>query len=154
MQIAFETPDQPDVYALIGELDAFLYSLYPPENVYALDIAALLQPNVLFAVVRDGDGMAVGCGAIVMQAGVGELKRMYIRPGARGKGHARRLVETLEAQAIQQGCSTFVLESGPLNMEALVLYERLGYRYRNAFGDYPEDPSSVFMQKSVADAAG
>lgn len=154
MQIAFETPDQPDVHALIGELDAFLYALYPPHNVYALDIAALLDPNVLFAVVRDADGVAVGCGAIVVQADIGELKRLYIRPGARGKGHARRLLETLEARAMQQGCTTFLLESGPLNMEALIPYERLGYRYRQAFGNYPEDPCSVFMQKSVADDAG
>jgi hypothetical protein len=41
-----------------------------------------------------------------------------------------------------------------LDIAALVLYERLGCRYRNAFGDYPEDPAPVFMQKTVADAAG
>ena len=50
MHIAFESPDQAEVHSLIAELDAYLYSLYPPENVYALDIASLLHPSVLFAV--------------------------------------------------------------------------------------------------------
>jgi putative acetyltransferase len=149
MHIAFETPDQPDVHALIGELDAYLYSLYPAENVYALDIASLLATNVLFAVVRDADGAAAGCGAIVVQPGYGEIKRMYVRPQARGRGLARRLIETLEAKATERGCRRFMLETGPVQMEALILYERLGYRYCGPFGDYPADPLSVFMQKDA-----
>jgi hypothetical protein len=32
MQITFESPDQPEVHALIAELDAYLYALYPAEN--------------------------------------------------------------------------------------------------------------------------
>jgi putative acetyltransferase len=149
MQIAFETPDQPDVHALIAELDAYLYSLYPAENVYALDVASLLQPNVLFAVARDSAGAALGCGAVVVTPAYGEIKRMYVRPAARGQGLARRLIDTLEEKAAQHGCRTFMLETGPTQPEALALYERMGYKHRGAFGDYPDDPLSVFMQKDV-----
>ncbi|QGZ41013.1 putative acetyltransferase [Pseudoduganella flava] len=149
MHIAFETPDQPDVHALIAELDSYLYSLYPPENVYALDIASLLQPNVLFAVARDGGGAALGCAAVVVTPAYGEIKRMYVRPEARGQGLARKLIATLEEQALAHGCRTFMLETGPTMPEALALYERMGYKHRGAFGDYPEDPLSVFMQKDV-----
>jgi putative acetyltransferase len=150
MQVTFETPDQPDVHELIGELDAYLYSLYPAENVYALDLASLLRPGVLFGVVRDAAGASVACGAIVMKPEYGEVKRMYVRPQARGRGLARRLIETLEAKAVEQGCRTFMLETGPRNPEALILYERLGYQHRGPFGDYPADPLSVFMQKSAS----
>jgi putative acetyltransferase len=150
MQIAFETPDQPDVQELIGELDAYLYSLYPAENVYALDLSSLLSPGVLFAVVRDAAGASVACGAIVMKPEYGEVKRMYVRPQARGQGLARRLMETLEAKAMEQGCQTFMLETGPTQPEAIILYERLGYQYRGPYGDYPEDPLSVFMQKNAS----
>ena len=90
MQIAFEHPDQPAVHALIAELDAYLYSLYPPENVYALDIASLCAPNVSFAVVRDAVGALAGCSAIVINPEYGEIKRVYVRPQARGQGLARR----------------------------------------------------------------
>ncbi len=149
MQIAFETADQPDVHALIEELDTYLYSLYPPENVYALDISSLTQPNVLFAVARATDGAPLGCAAIVVTPAFGEVKRMYVRPTARGQGVARRLLETLEDAARGQGCRSLMLETGPTMPEALALYERLGYKHRGAFGDYPEDPLSVFMAKTL-----
>jgi putative acetyltransferase len=150
MHIAFETPDQAAVHALIRELDAHLYALYPAENVYTLDVASLCAPGVLFAVVRDDDGAAVGCGAIVVTPEYGEIKRMYLRPQARGRGAARRLMEALEAKALQHGCRTFMLETGPTLDEALALYERMGYRRRGPFGDYPDHPTSVFMQKDAA----
>jgi putative acetyltransferase len=153
MQIQFESPDQPDVHALIGELDTYLYSLYPAENVYALDIASLLDPDVLFAVARDAAGVSVGCAAIVIKPEYGEVKRIYVRPQARGQGLARRLIETLEQKAMEQGCRTFMLETGPTQPEALMLYERLGYQCRGPFGDYPEDPLSVFMQKNAGQAS-
>ena len=149
MQIAFETPDQPDVRELIGELDAYLYLLYPPANVYALDISSLQHPSVLFAVIRDAAGVAAGCCAIVMKPEYGEVKRLYVRPQARGRGLARQLIDTLEAKAVEQGCRIFMLETGPAQPQALMLYERLGYQHRGPFGDYPEDPLSVFMQKNV-----
>lgn len=149
MQIAFETPDQPDVHDLIRELDAHLYSLFPAESVYALDVSSLLEQNVLFAVVRDAAGASVGCGAIVVTPEYGEVKRMYIRPQARGRGLARRLIETLEAKAMERGCRTFMLETGPALVEAVNLYERVGYQHRGPFGDYPDDPHSVFMQKDA-----
>ncbi len=149
MNVTFETPDQPDVQALIGELDTYLYSLYPADNVYALDLSSLLHPSVLFAVARDGAGAPVGCGAIVLKPEYGEVKRMYVRPQARGQGIARRLIETLEAKAVERGCHTFMLETGPTMPEALILYERLGYQRCGAFGDYPEHPLSVFMQKTA-----
>jgi putative acetyltransferase len=147
MQIVFENPNQPAVHELIGELDAYLYSLYPAENVYALDISSLCHPSVLFAVARDTAGAPIGCGAIVLTPEYGEIKRVYVRPQARGQGVARRLMEALEAKAVQSGCRTFVLETGPMQPEALTLYERMGYHCRGPFADYPEDPNSVFMQK-------
>jgi len=149
MPITFETPDQADVHELIAELDVYLYSLYPAESVYALDISSLLHPSVLFAVVRDEAGAALGCGAIVMKPDYGEVKRMYVRPAARGRGIARQLITTLEAKAIEQGCHTFMLETGPPQREALIVYERLGYQPCGPFGDYPDDPFSIFMQKSA-----
>ena len=151
MHIVFETPDQPDVRALIAELDAYSYSIYPAESVYALDVASLCEPKVSFAVLRDPAGTPVGCGAIVMKPAYGEIKRVFVRPEARGQGLARRLMNALEAKAIEYGARTFLLETGPLQAEALFLYERLGYRCRGPFGDYPADPMSVFMEKHMSE---
>jgi len=149
MDIKLETPNQPEVVALIDLLDAYQLSLYPPESVYALDMNSLLQPNVLFAVARNIDGTAVGCGAIVVTPEYGELKRMFVHPSARGQGVAQRLLGMLETEALARGCRQFMLETGPSQPEAIGLYERLGYRVRGPYGDYRDDPLSVFMEKSA-----
>lgn len=149
MNICIESPDQPDVIALIAELDAYQDSLYPAECRYALDLASLMQSNVVFGVARDAGGAAVGCGAIVLQKDYGELKRMYVTVGQRGNGIAGRLLTHLESAALAQGCSVFRLETGPYQPEALAFYTRSGYLRCGRFGDYREDPLSVFMEKHV-----
>jgi putative acetyltransferase len=150
MHIAFETPDQPEVLALIADLDAYQLTLYPPESVYALDLDTLLQPHVKFAVARDGDGAVAGCGAVVLMPEYGEIKRMYVQPSCRGQGAAKRLLDKLEEAARGAGVTRMVLETGPSQPEALGLYERHGFSRCGPYGDYGDDPLSVFMQKRLA----
>ncbi|VWD57045.1 GNAT family N-acetyltransferase [Burkholderia contaminans] len=150
MTIAFESPDQPDVIALIADLDAYQDTLYPPESRHALDVASLKQSNVLFAVARDSEGKAMGCGAIVLNPDFGELKRMYVSPRGRGQGVARKLISVLEARAVDSGCKLLTLETGPNQHEALALYASAGFQRRGPYGDYTDDPLSVFMQKRIA----
>jgi putative acetyltransferase len=149
MNIALERPDQPEVVQLIDDLDAYQKPLYPPESHYGIDIAALSAPNVLFAVARDDAGTAVGCGAIVMETGFGELKRMYVRPENRGQHVAAKVLAFLEGQAMAKGCTMFRLETGVSQPEALSFYARAGYARRGRFAAYPDDPLSVFMQKDA-----
>lgn len=149
MNISFETPNQPDVATLLAELDAYLYALYPADCVYALDIAALEQPGVLFAVARDTAGAALGCCAMVITPDYGEVKRMYVRPGGRGRGVSHRLLDALEGEAAKRGCTRFTLETGPDQPEALALYLKRGYTVRGPYGDYRDDPLSVFMEKAA-----
>ena len=150
MNVALESPRQPDVVALIADLDAYQDTLYPAEARYALDLDSLAQPGVLFAVARDADGVATGCGAIVLNDDYGELKRLYVRPQARGTGTARRVMDFLEATARAQGCETVLLETGPYSHEALGFYARQGYARCGPYGDYPDHPLSVFMRKQLA----
>lgn len=149
MTITFETPNQPEVIALIAELDAYQDSLYPAEARYALDLTALCQPEVLFAVARDAQGVALGCAAVVLSRDHGEIKRMYVRPTARGQGTARQLIGTLERAAIERGCRQLMLETGPHQPEALAFYASQGFERCGPFGDYPDHPLSVFMRKAL-----
>ncbi|NHZ93770.1 GNAT family N-acetyltransferase [Massilia sp. CCM 8733] len=150
MTIAFESPDQTDVIALIAELDAYQDGLYPPESRHALDLASLQQPNVLFAVARDRAGQAIGCCALVFCPEFGEIKRLYVNPRGRGQGVARKLLAVLESRAIDADCKVLKLETGPYQPEALALYAAAGYERRGPFADYANDPLSVFMQKHIA----
>lgn len=149
LRVALEPAAQPEVVALIDALDAYQKPLYPAESHHGIDLAVLSRPNVLFAVARDAQGAALGCGAIVLEPGWGELKRMFTVPAARGRGIARALLAFLEDAARARGCTRFVLETGYLQDEALGLYERCGYRRCGPFGDYVDDPNSVFMEKAA-----
>jgi putative acetyltransferase len=150
MNITPESPDQPEVIALIAELDAYQDTLYPPESRHALDLESLKRPEVLFFVARDAERRAVGCGAVVLKADYGELKRMYVSPGARGRGIARGLLAALESAASGAGCRLLRLETGPFQPEALGLYASLGYERCGPYGGYADDPLSVFMEKVLA----
>jgi putative acetyltransferase len=144
-----ESPDQPEVIALINELDAYQDTLYPPESRHYLDLKSLTQSNTIFVVARDMNARAVGCGAIVLHSSYGEIKRMYVHPESRGRGIARQILEALESAAHLRDCQELMLETGPYQPAALAFYETSGYKRRGPFGAYTDDPLSVFMQKSL-----
>ena len=150
MRVEQESPNQPDVIALIADLDAYQDSLYPAEARYALNLASLSKANVRFVVARDEQQAALGCGAVVLNNSYGEVKRMYVLPEARGKGVAKKIMAALEASAYASGCRELMLETGPYQPEALRFYSNQGYARRGAFGSYPEHPLSVFMGKSLS----
>lgn len=152
MPITLESPKQPEVIALIADLDAYQDTLYPAEARYALDLDSLAQPNVLFAVARNDAGDAIGCGAIVLYDAYGEVKRMYVKPEGRGQGVAGQIIDALERAAHDRGCSDLKLETGPYQAEALAFYGKQGYARGGPFGDYPDHPLSVFMHKQLVQA--
>jgi putative acetyltransferase len=152
VRAALESPDQPEVIALINELDAYQDTLYPPESRHYLDLEHLKRATTVFVVARTMSDRAVGCGAIVLHPRYGEVKRMYVHPESRGRGIARQILRVLESAAHSRGCQELMLETGPYQPEALAFYERSGYRQRGPFGAYTDDPLSVFMQKSLPHA--
>jgi putative acetyltransferase len=149
VNISLESPLQPEVQQLVEELDAYQIPLYPAESHHGVEICLLTRPNVLFAVARDEAGHAVACGAVVIANGYGELKRFYTTPFLRGKGVARALLVFLEDESKARGCQDFMLETGYLQADAIALYGRCGYERCGPFGEYTDDPNSVFMKKSI-----
>jgi len=149
MIINTETPDQPEVRAMLEQLDAYCAALYPAESNHLMDIASLMRGDVLFLVARDVEGRAVGCAALVNRGGYGEVKRMYVDPARRGGGTGRRLLEQLVMFARMSGLQVLRLETGIHQPEAIALYERSGFERCDPFGDYGPDPLSLFMEKRL-----
>lgn len=151
-----ERPDQPDVLPLLGALDAYLASLYAPEDNHILGVDQLLADDVRFLVARQG-GTAVGCGAVRRMPAepdtndqpYGEIKRMFVAPAQRGQRVAQALLAQLEAVLRGQGLAQALLETGRDQAEALRLYRRAGYAPRGPFGGYPDNGLSVFMAKAL-----
>ncbi|MFJ1467856.1 GNAT family N-acetyltransferase [Massilia orientalis] len=146
MIVNAETPDQPEVRDMLARLDAYCAALYPAESNHLMDIASLMQGDVLFLVARDVDGAPVGCAALVNRQEYGEVKRMFVDERKRGLGTGRKLLEHLVMFARMSGLSVLRLETGIHQPEAIGLYERLGFERRAPFGDYREDPLSLFME--------
>jgi putative acetyltransferase len=149
MIIAQEHPNQPDIVALLAQLDAYFAALYPAESNHLLDIDSLAQPEVVFLAARDGAGRLLGCGAFVDRGSYAEIKRMVVDPASRGQGVGGRLLGQIVARATAAGFPSLMLETGISQPEAIGLYERDGFLYRPPFGGYQPDPLSLFMEKTL-----
>ncbi|MCA1297587.1 GNAT family N-acetyltransferase [Stappia indica] len=150
-------PTLPGIAALLAASEVHAHALYPPESVHMLDVTELTRPHVRFLAVVCGEGIAKGCGALVLDpvSHTGELKRMFVAPSARGLGLGAMLLGGLEAEARAEDLRAIRLETGIDQPEALGLYGRFGYRRRDPFGDYRPDPLSVFLEKRLLpDAEG
>ncbi len=145
-----DDPASPDVRALIAQLDAYQLSLYPAESNHLLPIESLKKPHVTFLTARLEDARIAACGAFVNHGTYAEIKRMFVAPEFRGRGLGRRILQELEARVRQAGLTLVRLETGIRHNEALGLYEKAGYRRCPRFGEYPDDPLSVFMEKELA----
>ena len=154
LEIKPEPPRQPEVEALLAASDAFSMALYPPESNHLVDVATLEKPEVTFLVARLA-GRAVGCAAVVKKgADWGEIKRMFVDEAARGTGAGAKLLSLLEQDARARGIGVLRLETGIHNDAALKLYRRFGYVERGPFGDYAEDPLSIFMERHLTGETG
>jgi GNAT superfamily N-acetyltransferase len=106
---------------------------------------------VAFLVARDDDGRALGCGALrSLGEPVVEIKRMYVRPEARGRGVGVAILNALEAEAGARGFKVVRLETGPLQPEAIGLYARAGYREIPCFGAYAAGAASRCFERRIA----
>jgi putative acetyltransferase len=110
--------------------------------------------HVRFFLARLG-GAAVGCGGVALFSDFAEVKRMYVRDIARGRGVAQAMLARFEAEALDAGLALLRLETGVRQVAALRVYERAGFRRCEAFGAYaamaPQAiATSVFFEKPLA----
>ena len=148
--------------ALISALDADLDERYAADdalegepdhamlNVLTADVS---PPRGVFLVARIA-GEPVACGALrpapTGADGAAEVKRMYVVPSARGRGISRRMLAALEAQAVELGYRSIVLETGLRQQEAMALYESAGYAPIANYGGYRDSSLSRCYAKALA----
>ncbi|MDJ0703879.1 MAG: GNAT family N-acetyltransferase [Leptolyngbyaceae cyanobacterium MO_188.B28] len=149
MFITQEQPNSEDASALISELEAYLDPLYPEESQHGFSIEKLLQEKVDFFVARV-DSKPASCGAIkLFGADYGEVKRLYVRSQFRGLGLGKLMLNHLANFAKDKGVHILRLETGIYQTEAISLYERTGYTKIGPFGEYKDDPLSIFYEKNL-----
>jgi putative acetyltransferase len=150
-EVAAEDACSADAARLIAALSAELARRYDyvddgsghfrPEDVAV--------PRSVFLVGRLG-GRPVACGAVrPLEGDVGEVKRMYVEPAARGRGPSRRLLAALEEAARSMGYVALRLETAHRQPEAIRLYESAGYRRIEPFGIYAGSRRSLCFEKRL-----
>jgi len=142
------TPDAPQTTALLKASHTLMQSLFPAEDNHFLSIEALAAPNIHFFVAREG-ATTLGCGALAQKKQYGEVKSMFVDPKARGKGVADALLRQLIDLASSLHLPAIKLETGGTLHAAHRLYARHGFTECSAFGDYPKNETSIFMEKHL-----
>lgn len=145
-------PRTPQATALLEASHALMNSLFPSDACHYLSIDALCVPDVHFVTARRGE-LVLGCGAIAMRDGYGELKSMFVDPQSRGQGIADAILRALEDHARVSGLDMLRLETGTGLDAAHRLYFRHGFKPCGPFGDYVDHAYSVYMEKPL-EAAG
>lgn len=131
-----------DAHALVEALDADLSVRYDGEGSSPVEGADFLPPYGIF-LVASVDGGDVACGGLrLLKDGVGEVKRMYTSPSARGRGVARALLRALVEHARAVGLDEVWLETGTMQPEAIALYESEGFSPIAPYGYYKNEPLS------------
>lgn len=112
-----------------------------------------IRSGGVFYLLQEGEEI-VGMGALrKLRDGIGEIKRMYIKPEFQGRGWGRRMLERLLDEGKGRGLSTIYLETGIFMAAAQNLYHSMGFFERE---EYPETevlpalrPVWLFMEKRI-----
>jgi putative acetyltransferase len=147
MRIETDDLSGPEIHALLNEHLQNMYELSPPESVHALDLEKLRKPGITFWTAWEGS-LLLGCGALKELDGKhGEVKSMRTPSALRRKGAGRALLAHIIEVARTRSYERLSLETGAMEAfkPAQLLYESFGFTYCGPFGEYREDPNSVFM---------
>ena len=147
MQIKLDDLNGLEIRELLEEHLASMRIHSPPESVHALPIDGLRKPEITFWTGWE-NGELLGCGALKeLDSEHGEIKSMRTASRHLRKGVAQTLLHYIIGEAWHRGYRRLSLETGSAEAfkPAQILYESFGFESCGPFGDYPDDPNSVFM---------
>ena len=125
------------IEAYFHELQERIETGFDPARTVSANPEELVPPAGQFLIARL-DGGPVGCGGLKVKGRkLGEIKRMWVAPDARGLGIAQRLLDAIEEQAVRMGLHTLQLDTNRALKEARALYTRNGYREIPRYNDNP-----------------
>jgi putative acetyltransferase len=151
MEIRLDDLSGAEIRALLEEHLRNMLELSPPESVHAMDIAKLRQPDVTFWTLWSGNEL-LGCGALrELSPKHGEIKSMRTALKHRRSGAGRAMLTHIIGEARRRSYDRLSLETGSMKAfePAHKLYASFGFSFCPPFGDYVEDPHSVFMTKEL-----
>ena len=155
LEISLIDPRAPEAAALISAMTTEITATYD----HRIDGAGNFKPEDVMVpgsgfVVGRVESEAVACGGFrPLQPGVAEIKRMFVAEGHRGRGYSKAILTTLERMAAESGYTTVWLETRPLQLAAIALYENLGYERIPNYGMYEGKQECLCYGKSLVASA-
>lgn len=148
IKVVKTTSENPDFISLIKIFDTFLWERYPElkKNYWGNNLIEF-NANV-FLVYLNEKPVASGCIKKYNEHAV-ELKRMFVSPEARGLGLAQLVIKELEAEAKKLGFQTMMLETLYKQIEAIGLYQKMGFSIVANYEPYVGLSNSICMSKSI-----
>jgi len=143
--------DDPRVVALLQTHRIRALNETAQGSGHALDLAGLRATGVTFWSAWEGDTV-IAIGALrALSPDHGEIKSMHTVEAARGRGVGSAMLKHIVAIARARGMTRLSLETGawPYFLPARALYARHGFVECGPFGEYREDPNSVFMTREL-----
>ena len=154
MQITEGDLDDPRVIALVKTHLTNARAETAPGSAHALEISGLRSPDISFWTMWDEERL-LAIGAMKrLSADHGEVKSMHTVQSERGRGLGRAMLRHIIASARASGLSRLSLETGSWDyfLPARALYKSFGFAECQPFGDYVQDPNSVFMTLDLRDS--
>ncbi len=153
MDPVFRTADvtDADAHALLAEYFAMRAAGFDPNAGSYLSVfpdpARFVPPAGVFLVV-EADGAAVGCGGVrMLDPHRAEVKHLYLRGAARGRGWGGLLLGELESRARGLGAVEAVLDTNADLEAAGGLYRARGYIEVPPYNDNPN--ATLWFRKEL-----
>ena len=136
-----------DTFSIIGE------SILEYAEKTLEQLSSYLPPEGIYYVLQV-QGKIGGMGALkTLKKGVGEIKRMYIRPEYRKKGYGKAMLTQLLKKGKEFGFSTVRLDTGKFMNAAQYVYRSVGFQERDKYPktEVPQllQPFWLYMEKSL-----
>jgi putative acetyltransferase len=137
-----------DFQNLITLLDGELHGHYGEVKSEYDRYNQISNLNTVVIAYRDQNPAGCGCFKKINDTTV-EIKRMFVKPNARGQGIASAILNELELWAKEDGFSHVILETGNKQLAAITLYQKSGYVIIPNYGQYSGMESSICMKKEL-----
>lgn len=148
LRIVRGNSDNKDFTVLVKLLDKDLLERYGDQQSFFDQFNKLdTIKNVVVAFVQNDP---VACGAMKRYDDDSmEIKRMFVKEKYRGQGIAKQILRELERWAIELNYTSCVLETGKGQPEAIALYQNVGYKVIENYGQYIGIDNSICMRKKL-----
>jgi ribosomal protein S18 acetylase RimI-like enzyme len=123
--------DDPAARELVAAMEAWIADRFGPQDpdrTSTIGLEEMAPPDGAFVVLYEDGAAVAGGGLRRLEDEVAEIKRMFVVPAARGRGHGRRVLDELEAAAAELGYRRLRLDTAQSMTTAIALYRGAGYR--------------------------